>query len=193
MKNNDELMISAKEALRGKWGLAVLGYIVIILINIPIQIVAEYSKFSIIISVILGGPIALGTSIFHLNISRNNKPKIDDLFEGFRDAMTPIVTFILMVTQIFLWALLLIIPGIIVAISFSMTFFIMADNPSLKPIEALNQSREMMNGHKMQYAGIVLRIIALALLCILTLGIGFLFLIPYSKVLNAKFYEEISG
>jgi uncharacterized membrane protein len=191
MKNNDELMLSAKDALTGKWGIAVLAYIIVILINIPVQIAAEYSQFAIVISLILGGPIAFGTAIFHLKLSRGQEAKIDDIFEGFGDFASAIETYLIMVLIIIFSTFLFIIPGIIAAISYSMTFYIMAEDSSIKGLDALNKSKELMYGHKMQYAEIVLRIIVLALLCLLTLGIGFLFLVPYIKVLNAKFYDEI--
>lgn len=193
MKNNNELMSAAKEALNGKWGIAVLAYIVIILINIPIQLVAETSQFSIIISLILGGPLTLGIAIFHLKIIRNQTPTIEDLFEGFRNIQTPVLTYLLMIAHIILWTLLFIIPGIIIAISYALTFYILADKPELQPMEALNESKRIMHGHKLQFFEIIIRIIALALLSVLTLGIGLLFLVPYSKVLIAKFYEEVKN
>lgn len=191
MKTNDELMISAKDALTGKWGIAILAYIIVILINIPIQIAAEYSQFAIIISLILGGPIALGTAIFHLKLSRNQEAKIDDIFEGFGNVAAAIETYLIMVLIIIFSTFLFIIPGIIAAISYSMTFYIMAEDSTIKGLDALNKSKALMDGHKMQFAEIVLRIILLAFLCLLTLGIGFLFLVPYIKVLTAKFYDEI--
>jgi hypothetical protein len=38
-----------------------------------------------------------------------------------------------------------------------------------------------------------LRLLLLAILCILTLGIGFLWLIPYVHVTMAKFYDDVRG
>jgi len=51
----------------------------------------------------------------------------------------------------------------------------------------------MMNGHKLKYFRLLLRLLGLALLCILTAGIGFLWLAPYARVVTAKFYEDIRG
>jgi uncharacterized membrane protein len=87
--------------------------------------------------------------------------------------------------------LLLIIPGIIAALSYSMTFFIIADDESIEPMEALKKSKKMMEGYKLKLFYLSIRFFGLALLCILTLGIGFLWLIPYTYVTMAKFYDDI--
>ena len=88
---------------------------------------------------------------------------------------------------------MLIIPGIIAALSYAMTFFILADDTSIKPMEAIDRSKLMMDGYKLKLFGLCLRLFGLALLCILTLGIGFLWLFPFSYVCLAKFYDAIKG
>ncbi len=45
----------------------------------------------------------------------------------------------------------------------------------------------------MKYFTLSLRILGLGLLCILTLGIGFFFLMPYAEVLYAAFYSDLKG
>jgi len=92
-----------------------------------------------------------------------------------------------------LWTLLLIIPGIIAAISYSMTFFIMADDDSIDAMAAIDKSKAMMNGYKMKYFRMNLRFLGWSLLCFLTLGIGFLWLIPYMYVSYVKFYDDIKN
>ena len=96
-----------------------------------------------------------------------------------------------MLIFILLWSILLIIPGIIAAISYSMTFLIIAEDESIDAIEALKKSKEIMYGHKWKYFCLMLRFIGWALVCILTLGIGFIWLLPYVHVTIVKFYEDI--
>jgi uncharacterized membrane protein len=74
-----------------------------------------------------------------------------------------------------------------------MTFYILADDPGIKPQDALKKSKSMMDGYKLKLFYLCLRFFLLALLCILTLGIGFLWLIPYVHVTMAKFYDDIRG
>ena len=52
---------------------------------------------------------------------------------------------------IFLWSLLLIVPGIIAAIRYSQAFFILADDPSKGIRQCMDESKAMMNGNKMKY------------------------------------------
>jgi uncharacterized membrane protein len=96
-----------------------------------------------------------------------------------------------MLLFVILWTLLLIIPGIIAGLSYSMTFYILSDDRTLKPREALDKSKQMMDGYKMKLFKLALRFFLLALLCILTLGIGFLWLIPYANVTMANFYDDV--
>ena len=72
-----------------------------------------------------------------------------------------------------------------------MTFFIIADDETIEPMAALDKSKKMMYGYKLQLFYLCLRFFGLSLLCILTLGIGFLWLFPYMYVTLAKFYDAI--
>jgi len=98
-----------------------------------------------------------------------------------------------MILFIVLRLILLIVPGIIAAISYSMTFYILAEDNTIEPQPALEKSKQMMEGNKMKFFYLGLRFFGLCLLCILTLGIGFLWLIPYINVTVANFYEDIKN
>jgi uncharacterized membrane protein len=74
-----------------------------------------------------------------------------------------------------------------------MTFYIMADNPTIEPMEALRKSKAMMDGYKMKLFTLQLRFILLTLLSIFTLGIGLLWLIPYMHITAARFYDDIKS
>ena len=91
----------------------------------------------------------------------------------------------------FLWALLFIIPGIIKSYAYAMTPYILVDNPELSPNEARLKSIEIMRGHKWKYFGLQLSFIGWFLLCILSLGIGFIWLIPYVRTSYAAFYLNL--
>ena len=146
-----------------------------------------------IMNLIIGDPFALGAAIFSLSISRNKEARFEQIFQGFNRFSNAFVAYLLIVLYVFLWALLLIVPGIIAALGYSMTFYIMADDPLINPQDALKKSKSMMDGYKLKLFYLCLRFFLLALLCILTLGIGFLWLIPYVHVTMAKFYDDIRG
>jgi uncharacterized membrane protein len=187
---NSVLMGQAKEALSGKWGLAIGTFVVYLLITMGIQIIP---KAGFIVSFLISAPLALGISMFSLNLARGKEAKLEQMFDGFKHFGTAFVAYLLMVVYIVLWALLLIIPGIIAGLSYAQTFNIIADDPSIRPIDALNKSKAMMDGHKMKLFVLGLMFFGLALLCILTVGIGFFFLYPFMSVTLAKFYIDIKG
>ena len=92
----------------------------------------------------------------------------------------------------FLWTLLLIIPGIIAGIRYSMTIYIMLDKPEYTAKEAMTESIQIMKGHKMQLFGYSLLFCLIMFSgTILTLGIGLIWLIPWSASFMASFYDSI--
>jgi uncharacterized membrane protein len=195
--DNATLMRASRESLRGKWGTAILTFFVYTLLTAgPGSLNGHGSSgFTISgsLSLLIGGPLALGAAIFSLALSRGKEARLEQIFQGFNYFGNALVTYLLMVLYVFLWTLLLIVPGIIAALGYSMTFYILADDPQTKPQEALKKSKAMMNGHKERLFYLCLRFFLLALLCILTLGIGFLWLIPYIHVTTAKFYDDVKG
>ena len=100
---------------------------------------------------------------------------------------------VLMTILIFLWSLLLVIPGIIKSFSYSMTPFILDEFPELSPSEAIHRSRMMMKGHKFDLFWLYLSVIGWGILCLFTFGIGFLWLVPYMQTAEAAFYEEVKA
>jgi len=185
---NVVLMLMARESLKGKWGLAIGTLVVYMLIVVVLQIIPIVGPIA---SLIVGGPFAVGLAIFSLSISRNQDTKLEQIFQGFNNFGTALGAYLLMVLFILLWMLLLIIPGIIAAISYSMTFYILADDNSIGAMDAIDKSKKMMDGYKWKYFCLGLRFLGWALLCILTLGIGFLWLMPYMQVSMAKFYDDV--
>ena len=194
---NVTLMRMARESLKGKWGLAIGTFLIYTIIlgagGIMYQNGGGLSVMFNIVPLILGGPLMLGAAGFSLAISRGSEAKFEQLFDGFKDFTNAMFTYLLMLLFVILWTLLLIVPGIIAALSYSMTFYILSDNRSLKPREALDRSKEIMDGYKLKLFYLMLRFLLLAILCILTLGIGFLWYVPYYNVTMAKFYEDIVG
>ena len=92
----------------------------------------------------------------------------------------------------FLWMLLFIIPGIVAAYRYAMTSFILAENPELTAGEAINCSKELMDGNKWRLFCLNFSFIGWIILCGFTLGIGYLWLTPYEQAANAAFYRDIT-
>ena len=191
MSENSQIMSNAKTSLEGKWPLAIGTFVIMILISAGASIIPVAGS---IISLIVAGPLAIGAAYFALKITKDDNPKTDDLFFSFNNNFgNSILAYLLVVVFVLLRLLLLIIPGIIASLAYSQTWFILAENPEMDSYKAILKSKEMMKGYKLQLFKINIRIFGLSLLCILTFGIGFLWLIPYQYVVYAKFYEELSS
>jgi len=186
---NKTLMTQARESLRGKWQLAVGVWCIYALITI---LAGDVEGMGPVLQVLIDGPLFLGLSVFALAISRDKEASISQLFTGFNDFIRTLVAYLLMGIFILLWSLLLIVPGIIAALAYSQTFFILAEDKSISAQEAITKSKTMMNGHKKQLFFLSLRFLGWFLLSILTLGIGFLWSLPYFYVTLAKFYDKIA-
>ncbi|KIL39452.1 hypothetical protein SD70_19985 [Gordoniibacillus kamchatkensis] len=88
----------------------------------------------------------------------------------------------------FLWYLLLIVPGIVKAYSYSMVPYILADNPHIGKERAIELSRRMTFGHKWNMFVLDLSFLGWYLLGLLALGVGVLFVLPYVNATQAELY-----
>ncbi len=185
---NIVLMRKARESLEGKWDIAIGTFVVYLVLTFFVQLIPFAG---IIIGLFVNGPIAIGLVIFSLSLARNKKAKLEQIFEGFQDYSRAVEAYILLFAKVFVWTLLFIVPGVIAALSYAMTYYILVEDPKIGAMEAIKKSIRMMEGSKEKLFRLILRFFGLGLLCILTLGIGFLWLIPYMHVTYAKFYEDI--
>lgn len=185
---NKILMQKARESLAGNWKLAVGTFFVFNLIN---GISGANKEAGAIIGLIIGGPMSLGAAIFSLNLAKNKKAEFSQIFDGFKNFAESLVAYLLIMLYVLLWTLLLIIPGIIAAISYSQVFYILADEKNIKAAEAIKKSKTMMYGFKWKFFCLALRFSGWFVLSILTLGIGFLWFFPYVQVSFANFYEDV--
>lgn len=181
-------MQQARETLAGKWGLAVGTMFVYSVITMAIQTIPKSGP---ILGILIGGPMSLGLVIFSLSLVRNQNPKVEQLFEGFKRFGIALTAQVLIMIYVLLWALLLIVPGIVAALSYSMTFYILADDKSIGAKEAMDKSKKMMMGNKWKLFCLGLRFVGWAILSIFTFGIGLLWFIPYLQISTTKFYEDL--
>lgn len=184
------LLRSARESLNGRWGLPILTFFIYSLL---LGVAGSLKNTGFIFSLILSGPFALGAATFSLNLARGNEVRLGQIFQGFERFSTALGAYLLIILLVCLWTLLLVVPGIIAALSYAMTFYILADDPTVDARMALLKSKLMMDGYKLKLFYLCLRFFLLFLLCLLTLGIGLLWLVPFVHVTMAKFYDDLSG
>ncbi len=185
---NRVLMDQAEQSLKGRWGMAIGTCVIYILTVIAINLISGVGE---VISLLVGGPFMLGLSMFSLAVARDENAYLELIFKGFEEFIRALSAYLYIFVFTILWLLLLIIPGIVAAISYSMTYFILVDDKEIDAMAAIDKSKAMMDGYKMKYFQLILYYLGFSVLCIFTLGIGFLWLFPYIQVTNAKFYDDV--
>ncbi|MBI4976094.1 MAG: DUF975 family protein [Spirochaetes bacterium] len=182
--------LKARELLIGNYG---LGFGVVFLgILIP-SLCNSIPVLGTIASLILGGPLAYGMASVFIKLSRKEPVRFEEMFIGFNLFGKTLAAYLMMVLYVVLWSLLLIIPGIIAALGYSMTFYIMLENPDMPPAEALRKSKAMMMGHKGRLFSLYFSYIGWILLSFLTLGILFIWVLPRIYISGAIFYNELKA
>ncbi|ALC90446.1 hypothetical protein AM500_12105 [Bacillus sp. FJAT-18017] len=202
----------ALAALRGKWGTAIvlslIAFGLFTFIPMFIEILgsggfeawynadvpsAEASTLSWIATIALS-PILYSYYWLFLDMRRGHSVSIGNLFSTVSKARIYFKTmglYLLTLIYTFLWMLLLIVPGIIKGIAYSQAYFILKDNPDMVVNDAITESRKLMDGYKGKYFLMMLSFIGWAFLAVLTLGIGFIWLVPYFTATMASFYQKL--
>ncbi len=193
MKQNSKLRAQAYSALEGNWGMAAIITLVYLLIEGAAQWNGDIAYGSLRIISILLLPVMYGYSVTFLSLVRHEGLEFGHLFDGFKDYFRILGTLLLAKIYVLLWTLLLIIPGIVKSYSYAMTNYILKDDPELSNNGAIEKSMDMMKGYKMKLFLMDLSFIGWAILCVLTIGIGFFFLIPYVEASHVAFYEDLKS
>ena len=124
----------------------------------------------------------------------NDQPhEFKDLFKFANDYVRIFLTNLLQTIFIFLWALLLIVPGIMKAFSYALVPYILADEKykDMKAMDILKLSETMMKGHRMDYFVFGLSYFGWFLLGAITCGLAFIYVAPYFTVAQVKFLDEV--
>lgn len=142
---------------------------------------------------VLGSVVKVGYARFNLDLTAGETPSFETLFSYFPHWKTVAAAQLLQTVYIFLWTLLLVIPGIVAGYSYAMTGYILAEHPELSASETIAQSKAMMEGNRWRLFCLQFSFIGWDILCALTLGIGNLALRPYRHAAEASFYRELYG
>ena len=141
----------------------------------------------------IGSIVGIGYARFNLDLVDNvTEARFATLFSYMRFWKVAIITRIVRTLYIVLWTLLFIIPGIIASYNYALTDYILAENPELTTKEALELSKKMMYGHRFRLFCLEFSFIGWVFLCVLSLGIGLIWLMPYTEAAKAAFYRDVS-
>ena len=212
MKTNQDYKNAALAALKGKWTPSVVATLVLVAIMSVVMILAIIADvsanpdsdlmspgaflvmygflFLIYYPLSMVGYYNACKSLFRTGDGRVTANMFSYTFSGYLKALGLSLLYLLFV---FLWSLLLYIPGIIKGLAYSMSPFILKDKPELSANQAINLSMKMMKGHKFDLFCLMLSFIGWGFLAIFTFGIGYLWLAPYMSTTMVAFYEDVKA
>ena len=219
--SNTEILAKAKDSLRGKWGKAASLMLAVLLLEILIPAVlniilpASQRGFTKGFEGLLTFFVNAFLTIWALKLAKYDEWEAD-LTNGVSQKIGSFIGGSLMVGIFtFLWTLLLIIPGIIAALNYAMTFYILMDNPAMPVLDAIKYSKKMMYGNRWKLICFNFRFLGWGILIFLSMvlfsiimaaldaaafmvignllifAFGGLFLFPYVLIANAHFYNYV--
>ena len=211
MATRQELKERAKDQLGRKlfgdrWLNMLLVFLILELIlgivsgSTPYDFESGVSYFRITFGAILGvaalivtGPLKYGAVRVAVTSARKNeKANLNNLFVGFKECLGDAIILQIMTSIfIFLWTLLLIIPGIIKSYAYSMAIYVQQDQPNKDWSYCLNRSKELTKGHKWDLFVLDLSFIGWYIVGFLCLFVGTLWVRPYYEMTKANFYLEL--
>ena len=106
--------------------------------------------FITIFSSLLAPILGVGAYLYCMAIRRGERAEFLTLFDGFSFAGKVILLYLLQGVFVFLWTLLLIVPGVVAAYRYRFAYLNLCANPELSPMEALALSKKQTTGYKEQ-------------------------------------------
>ena len=166
--------------------------------NIPKEISSSvfgwYYVLNVLITIVLI-PLNIGVAQNVLAWSRGedvNKWKV--LFGGFNSAkifFKPVGVVVLNTILCALWTILLVVPGIIKGLAYSMYPYVLRDEPDLSVWQTLKKSEAIMKGYKGKLFLMYLSFVGWFILGAFTFGILYIWLTPYVMTSTVKFYDDV--
>jgi uncharacterized membrane protein len=165
-----------RQLKRHFWRLLLVGFVLPALFSIPDWALSNAGDtgplLSLAYNVLVMMPLGYGALWAYLRAARGEPPQVGDLFAPFQRAYLPSIASIILVAVLtMIGCLLLIVPGIIVAVRLSFVAFLVVDE-RLGPVDALKESWRRTAGHGWTILGAALLAIPIVLLGVLLLVVG---------------------
>ncbi len=208
--DNATLRYTAEQRLKDRYGMPIVYMLITLAINLaisyfdpagvgtiePVELTLEESLLSLglsILSFLVSAGLSYGFVVFYQAVAMELPPSLSaGLFSGFTTRYgRSLGMSILISIYVSLWSLLLIIPGIIAAYSYSMAFYLLVREPDLTASDAIARSKRLTTGYKWQIFCLNFSYIGWYLLSILTFGILLLWVVPRNNTAQMLLFEEI--
>ena len=188
MRSNIDILSRSWDALGSKWILAIGLSLLHVLVS------GAIGTFGFGLGTLLvGGALSFGFNRTMVQIYRGETPALEMYFDGFRHFLPTLVAYLILGVATMIGFVLLIIPGIIVALGLSQVYFVMQDRPELGVEGSLKESWRLTwtNGNMLKVLGMGFLALFVVIGGALALGVGLFIAIPLVSVMSAGLYEEI--
>ena len=156
-------------------------------------IIMVVAVIAILGSIFVGGPVTVGYADLCCRVYVGIPTSVGAMFSaGFRNYWRSVGGMLWMNLFIFLWSLLLLIPGIVKSLAYFATPYILAEFPHVNATEALKISMRMTDGYKGEIFVLRLTFIGWYLLNAFTFGLlGIFYVNPYYYTTMAGMYQDL--
>ncbi|MFQ3340511.1 MAG: putative membrane protein [Flavobacteriaceae bacterium] len=182
------LMRKARIILEPYW---LLSIGVCVMCGLLLGVPSELNSYGEAVSFLLAGPLQLGLCIFFLNLANGIIPTFYHLLDGFKPLLTILLAYTLVTLLTLVGFVFLVIPGFVVALGFSMTYYIIAENPEITFNEAMEKSWNLTHGFKMELFILNLRFIPWYILGLLCFIVGVFAVVPWHNLTLSLYYQYL--
>lgn len=162
------------------------------LVAVFLGFTALFLLFAILFTVFVGGPVRVGKCRYFMESRVGDAPftTVFSVFSG--PAYRNVVKVMFMKNlYIFLWSLLFVIPGIYKGYQYSMVDYLLAENPYMSYQRALDLSRQMTEGEKMNIFILDISFFGWLFLGGIIFAFGVIFVNPYIEATYGELYAAL--
>lgn len=150
-----------------------------------------HQALGMIVNVVVGPSIVVGLLLVSLRAVRSERVRAAMVFDGFAFFVPALVASILYALILVGGTILLIVPGVIWAVTYSLSLFVVGDK-SLGGVEALKASAKLTKGHRWKLFGLFLVSCLICVVGILLIGLGLIVAVPWVYASYAAAYDSLS-
>lgn len=177
------------------------------------------SYLTMLIAAIFSTLLQTGYQYLLLNMARGKKAELKDLIYPFQTMPDHVILLAVRLFLLTLACMLPFLGGLIIfslfyqllisriimvlllivsfflilrmTLDYSQIFLLYLDNPYLSCREIMHQSKNLMKGNRIRYFYLLVSFVGIALLGVVSLGIGFLWITPYMSMTEVEFYRDL--
>ena len=147
---------------------------------------------ALVLSIGLFAPFKVGVAAVYTDLVRNGeKVKVGKIFYGFKNFVSNVLLGVMYTIQIVVWSIFFIVPGIYVAYSYALVFYVKRDHPDFRWKQCFDESERLMDGNRWNLFKLQMGHIGYFIIGLAFVGIGAFWAAPYLNTSTAIFYENL--